>query len=297
MDSLRTLSVFLRVAETGSFSAVARELRTTQPSVSRAVARLERSMGARLLTRSTRNVALTDVGRALYERAGPAVRELGDLAAEVRAGSTAPMGTVKLAAPAALGRHLVLPVVTSYVREFPQVKVDLSLTDRAVDLVEEGVDLAVRVGAPSSTSQVVRVLGSSVQRLVATPRYLKGRPPIASPKDLARHQHIARRSGGRVLLSLGPIELPPESVRLSADDVDTVRDAALAHAGIAILPAWLVDEDVRRRRLTRLLPGLPMPSVQVIVVLPAGRQVPLRVRALIERLAVSLGKRLGEGSR
>jgi DNA-binding transcriptional LysR family regulator len=295
MDSLRVLNVFMRVAETGSFSAVARELRTTQPSVSRAVAQLEKSLGARLLTRTTRNVALTDVGRALYERAGPPVRELGDLAAELQAGSTAPRGTVKLAAPASLGRHLVLPVVTAFVNEFPQVKVDLSLTDRSVDLVEEGVDLAVRVGAASSSAQVVRVLGTSVQRLVATPRYLKGRPPIATPKDLERHQHLARRSGGRVLLSLGPIELPAESVRLSADDVDTVHDAALAHAGVAILPAWLVDEDVRRKRLVRLLPRLAMPGVPVSVVLPAGRQVPLRVRALIDRLVASIGRRLAEG--
>jgi DNA-binding transcriptional LysR family regulator len=296
MESLRALNVFLRVAETGSFSAVARELHTTQPSVSRLVAQLEQSLGVRLLTRNTRNVALTDVGRSLYERAGQPVRELHDLAAEVRAGSTAPMGTVNLAAPASLGRHLVLPVVTAYVNEFPEVNVNLSLTDRSVDLVEEGVDLAVRVGTPSSSAQVVRALGSSVQRLVATPRYLKGRPPIVTPKDLERHQHVGRRSGGRVLLSLGPIELPPASVRLSADDVETVRDATLAHAGVAVLPAWLVDDDVRRRRLVRLLPGLSMPGVPVIVVLPAGRQVPLRVRTLIERLTVSIGSRLRKGS-
>lgn len=292
MDSLRDLKLFLRVAETSSFSAVARELSLTQPSVSRAVAQLERSIGTRLLTRTTRLVALTDAGRALYERAGPPARELADAAEEVRAGATKISGTVRLAVPSALGRHLVLPVVTRFLNELPNVNVELALTDRPVDLIEEGVDLAVRVGMPQSATLVTRALGSSVQRLVGSPRYLKGHKSITAVADLAKHQFIARKAGGRVMSDLGAFQMPLESIRLTADDVEAVYDATLAHLGLSILPAWLVDEDVRRKKLIRLLPRLPMPAAKVYVVLPAGRQAPLRVRALIDRLVAAMGAKL-----
>jgi DNA-binding transcriptional LysR family regulator len=282
---LAALQVFFRVVEQRSFSAVARELRVTQPTVSRQVAALEAHLGVRLLTRTTRRVTPTGPGQALYERGAHAVRALLQAEDDIRTGESEAGGLVRLAMPGALGRHLVLPIVKEALAAQPGLTVELRLSDQVLDLVQAGIDFAVRVGRQSEASLLVRVVGASAQRFVAAPRYVRqhGRPRRMA--DLAAHA-LLLRAGAASRLGLSG------RVALAADDVETVYDAVHAGLGVGILPLWLVADDLRRRRLVACVDDAPDFAAPVCLVRPATGWMPRRARALFDAVATGLTARL-----
>lgn len=296
MDQLVGLRVFCRVVERGSFSAVARELGLSQPTVSRHVAGLEGRVGARLLVRTTRKVRPTEQGRALYERVSRALGELLEAEIEVASGEGALAGQVRVAAPGAFGKRFVLPVVTDYLAQYPKVRVELLLSDIPIDLVQAGVDLAIRIGAPGFGTFVQRKLGALAQVMVATPAYLRARGRPRTLDELAGHAVVFHADSRQNLLDMqarGLLPaLPPFEVRLLSDDIEAVRSAALAGLGLAPLSAWLVAEELAAGRLIRVLPEVQVPPAHVVGVFPPGRLLPARVAVLLDRIQANISREI-----
>jgi LysR family transcriptional regulator for bpeEF and oprC len=290
---LASLHTFFRVVERESFRAVARELGVSQPTVSRQVASLEEHLGVRLLNRTTRKVSPTDAGRALHARASDAMRTLFEAEDDVRAGESAMSGIVRIAAPGALGRHLLIPVIAEVVAENPGLSVELQLSDQRVGLVEGRVDFAVRVGPQVEASLTVRKVGVSQQVFVASRGYVRrhGRP--RSLADLRDHGTVLREEGGGNLRALRA-ELGKVGARVvfTSDDLEAACVAVRAGLGVGLLPEWLVRDDVSARRLVRCVLDAPSIGAPVFVVRPTAGWLPRRARVVFDRTVVVLGRRL-----
>ncbi len=298
MDELAGLRIFCRVVERESFSAVARELGVSQPSVSRHIASLEERLNARLLVRTTRRVTPTEAGRAFYERASRAVMELTDAENEVRAGETSLAGTLRVSAPGAFGRSFVLPSVTTFLESHEQVSVDLLLSDHPIDLVREGIDLAIRVGTPGFGSLTQRKLGSVGVVLVGARSYAERHGVPMSLEDGDGHAavlHTGSRQNMVDLVTAGVLPaVPAFNVRLVSDDIEAVRDATLEGLGLSPLPLWLVAEHLAAGRLQHVLPKMQVPPSPVFAVFPSGRQHSARLEAFVAQFEVDLSRRLEE---
>jgi DNA-binding transcriptional LysR family regulator len=279
------LQVFRSVFERRSFSAGARALGLDPSAASRRIRALERRLGVALFVRSTRRVAPTEAAEELYDRVSPALDAIAEAELAVSDGGDALRGPVRVAAPGSLGRLRVAPVVHRFARAHPQVRVHLLLSDRRIDLIEDRIDLAVRVGPPRGTSHPTRRIGTSAQWVVAAVEYLAGRPPLE--QGLVGHAVVLRVQDG-VLIDVR--EGQPEEVRrqvpvaFASDDLGAVADAVRAGLGIAVLPRWLVADEVAAGELARLPLGPDRIEAPVFAVLPRGRRTPARVRALLDDL-------------
>lgn len=287
---LEHLRTFARAVETGSFTAVAVEQGSTQPTVSRQISALEEHLGARLLQRTTRALTLTEEGRAAYAHA----RALLDLAQEaeaaVRPGGGEATGTLRVAAPLAFARLHLFPRLGRFLAAHPRLRTDWVLGDRAVDLVEEGVDLAIRIGRVTDQALVARRIGEMRRVTVATPGYFAAHPPPAHPEDLAAHDcvvytglstvdewHYVGPDGGPVVVRVGG------RVRVSASE--GMRAAVLEGLGLAVVPTWLLTDEVETGRLVRVLADFEAAPMPISAIYPSRRMVPPRVRAFVEFLA------------
>jgi DNA-binding transcriptional LysR family regulator len=292
MDHLGALRMFVRVVETRSFSAVARELGVAQSAVSRNVATLERELGATLLARTTRAVSPTESGRALYERVAAALREIDDVEAAVRRGVDALAGPIRVAVPGAIGRKLILPVVTRFMDANPAVRVELDVTDRVLNLVEMGADFAVRVGRPAEGSFAVRTLARSPQVFVAAPAYLARRPAPQTLQDLAAQDLVLRRdAASQSAFAAASPALARATPRVLTDDVETAWSCVRAGLGVGMLPHWLVAEDILSGALLRVHLDAPLPVGELVLLYPAEVKPTARARALIEAIAAELKTR------
>ncbi|WP_437983247.1 LysR family transcriptional regulator [Sorangium sp. So ce117] len=283
MDRFLALRVFCKVADSGSFSRAARELSMTQSAASRGIADLESRLGLRLFERTTRRVALTLEGRAYYEQIEEHVRALEDAELRAASGFGDLAGRVKLSAPGALGRRLLLPELVRIMHESPGLVVDAALTDQRVDLVAGAFDFALRVGVRSEPSFIERTLGTSPQWLVGSAGLFAGKPAPTSMSELAAERVVA--SGG-----VRDLEKMGLTVRLTTDDIETNLRAVEAGLGVSVLPRWLVARRVQEGRLIRLLPRLPLPSPPLVVVYP--RRLRRVARQVLERLERHLQKEL-----
>ncbi len=287
---LNKISVFSKVVEAGSFTAAAQHLGLPKSSVSRAVKQLEEELGVRLLHRTTRQLRLTDAGRLYHDRASRAIAGLEDARAAVSASEREPHGTVRLTAPADLAARLLAPIVTRFVREHPAIHVDLVLTNRYVDLVQEGIDLALRAGRLQDSSLIVRPLGLASGGLFASPAYLRRRGTPKRPADLAKHDCILFRpqSGDHTRWALvgpkGPVAVEV-SGPLSVDDFSFVFHAVTEGAGIGVLPS---GGCARIARLERVLPDHSMRGVPLQLVYPSARFLPHRVVLLRDAITSTL---------
>ncbi len=286
MDRLRAHKLFCRVLELGSFSSAAREARLAQPSVSRAVAELERSLGVRLLERTTRRVAPTLEGRAYYAQIEEAVRAFDNAEAAAKSGFAELAGHVRIAVPGALGRKLLLPRVAALLIESPELRVDVSVSDQPIDFLAGGFDFAIRVGASAPDSFVARELGRSAQWFVASPRYLAIHGTPVSMDELGSHHFVLR---GAVPKPLARYDV---TLRSSTDEIETAHVCACAGVGIAILPRWLVARDAADGRLSRLLPDVDLGAPPIIATYPAARRLRKSARRVLERLEVTLQRAL-----
>ena len=278
MDRLRTLRTFIAVAEQASFAEAGRRLNMSPTTVTRTIAALETSLGVQLLMRTTRSVRLTDDGAVFLERCQSGLAEI-DQAFDIVQGHTAtPRGTLTVTAPVMFGRLHVLPVVAEMLSLYPELRVRLLLLDRVVRLVDEGVDIAVRIAElPDSALHMLRV-GEVRRTLSASPAYLAARGHPTSMADLRRHDVIAvEDEAGR---PHGPI--PGLTPRLIVNSVDAAISAAVAGSGIVRALSYQVADHIAAGRLIRLLPDEPSPALPVSLLFQSGRKNHPNLRAFID---------------
>lgn len=290
MDQLRQIEAFCAVVQHGSFVLAAERLDCSRTAVSRLVMDLESRLGTRLLNRTTRKVSVTDTGAAYFERCRSLLDGLADADREASAASTTPSGLLRINAPVTFGNLHLAPLWGEFLKLHPQVELDITLTDRVVDLIEEGFDLAVRIGRPQDSSLVARGLTTDRMVLCAAPGYLRLAPPLRRPQDLADHSVIAyslwsggdvwsltHRDGSRDKVTVRPC--------LRANSGDTCRAAALADQGVVFQPAFLVGPDLRAGRLVELLPQWQGPELAVQALYPSRQHLSGKVRAMVDFLA------------
>jgi DNA-binding transcriptional LysR family regulator len=284
---LNEMVVFARVVRAGSFTAAALELGMPKSTVSRKVTELERRLDARLLQRTTRKLSLTDVGRTYYEYCARIVGEVEDAERAVSNLQGAPRGLLRVTAgtnAAYLG-----PIVTDFLKRFPEVQLELLATGRAVDLVEERFDVGIRAGTLADSSLIARSLGRVGWFFVATPGYLKKRGRPKSPEDLKRHDCLLFGAGTtNVTLRVeqaGTHVQVAVSARLLVSDMDLLYSAVTSGLGIALLPAFQCATDLRTRKLDRLLRDWNAPSTPVHVVYPSTRHLSPKVKSFVDHLA------------
>jgi len=283
---LNEMLVFARVVQAGSFTTAAAELGMPKSTVSRKVSELEERLNARLLQRTTRKLSLTDVGRTYYDYCA---RIAGEIQDAERAGSSlqeTPRGLLRVTTgtnAAWLG-----PIVSSYLARYPYVQLELFCTGRTVDLVEERFDIAIRAGTLADSTLIARSLGSAKWFLVATPKYLKRRGRPRAPEDLKKHDYLSFGAGqSDVVLRLESGNKSAQialSVRMLVSDFDVLYSAAVAGLGIALLPAFRCVDDLRARRLERVLRDWSAPPTLMHVVYPSTRHVSPKVKSFVDHL-------------
>lgn len=284
------LRTFVRVAERGSMSAVARELGVGQSTVTRHLRELEEAIGVPLLSRTTRRVTMTDEGSRYYADSVHILRLIEQAGDEARATRGASVGTIRISCTAAFGVLHLSRLIFDFQDRYPDIAVDLSLTDERIDLVREGVDIALRLGPLTDSSTKLRVLGQSRRLLVSAPDYLakRGRPSV--PSDLSDHEGIrmSNVAGSDLLVLHGPRgerHAVPFAGRFRIDHGLAAREALVAGRGIAPAHRWLVDDLVTAGRLEAILTDYSLPSVQLSMLIVPERTAITRVRLLIDFLA------------
>ena len=289
MDRFQALQVFSQVVETGSFSAAANRLGLSATAASRHVAELETHLQTRLLNRTTRRVSLTESGRAFYERAVQLLADLAEAEQEAQRAAVVPRGTIKLTTSVNFGVRHVAPAIAAFLAAHAGVRFDVSLSDRIVDLVEEGFDLGVRIGAPGSDNIVARKLGDTRLVPCASPAYLQvhGAPQI--PEDLASHncftyEYVTPRNVWRFHDASGAERAVRVSGNLHSNNGDVLAEAAAQGAGIVFEPAFIVGPELRAGRLVPLLQEFVAPPMPIYAVYPSRKHLSAKVRLFVDFL-------------
>ncbi|HEY2515479.1 MAG TPA: LysR family transcriptional regulator [Polyangiaceae bacterium] len=289
-DTFAGMAAFLAAVDGGSFSKAATKLGLTPSGVSKLIARLEERLDVQLFHRTTRRIQLTELGTFYFERVRRIFDDVQSLETEIEESRAKPRGLLRVTAPVVLGQIRILPVVVAFRAEFPDVRVDLILADRVVDLIEERIDVAIRMTAAPPMAYVARKLGDDRRLFCASPAYLARRGRPRHPKDLEDHDCLVfYADGAPIPWKLRDKAGKPASVRvcgpLQANNTLALRDAALAGLGIADLPAYLAAEDLRAGRLESVLDDFVAFERAVYAVYPPGRSIPARSREFVRVLA------------
>ena len=289
MDTVAGLQLFIRVIETGSFSKASADLGITQPTATKHVAALEARLGARLFHRSTRGVTPTEVGSAYYDKCKAIVREIDEADNLAALMQSRMQGSLRISTSVAFGRRVLTPLVLRYMHAHPGVQIDLSFDDRYVNLVEQGVDVAVRMGRLADSSLGARCLGLNPWVLVGAPGYLQRRGVPATPADLGSHDALIYSSvqgderwhfsGADGRTQQVPVKGPLRSNNLSA-----LLDAARTGLGLAALPWYVAHEAVRSGAVQPVLAGWALPSQEIHAVFTSPRLVPAKVTRFVDFL-------------
>lgn len=277
--SLPDMLLFAAVVREASFTRAAAKLGITKQSASARLTRLETQLGARLLERTTRRMRPTDLGAVYFERCQLIAAAVDEANQEVRSRQASPTGSLRIAAPVLFGRRFLAPIVAAYARDFPSVHVEIVLGNRRRNLVEEGFDLAIRVGALDDSTLSARRLGTARVSTVASPRFL-ATCPVDAPEALSRVACIGMQTVEDWWVAGKRRRIRP---RLVVNDLELAADAALAHVGVAHLPELVTRDHLRARRLRRVCETTPL-TVPVFAVYPSRQFLPLKVRAFVERL-------------
>jgi DNA-binding transcriptional LysR family regulator len=294
MDRFLAMEAFVRVVERGGFSAAAKELRISRAMVSRHVQELEQHLGARLLHRTTRKVSLTEAGQVYYDRSAHLLSELAAADSEVGELHSRLRGNLKVNGPVVFGARYLAVAVADYMEAFPEVNVELTLNDRFVDLVEEGYDVAIRIGRLADSSLMARRLAPCRFVLVASPAYLARRGVPRVPADLQQHDCVRymHGEGGEVWRFTGPDG--PGEVRvhgqLRTNNGEAMRIAALRGNTIAALPSFIVSEELASGALVPVLRDWGVPEMALHAVYPPGRNPSAKLRSFIDFLVPRFGE-------
>ncbi len=293
MDRLRAMEIFVHAVDAGSFSAAARNLHTSVASVTRYVAFLEERLGIRLMQRSSRKLALTEGGATYYGRCKQILEDLADADARVGAAAVQPTGVIKLSVPVSLGLHHLADVWPGFMARYPDVNLNINISDRFVDLLEDGYDAAIRVARLADSSLVARKLATVRVVVCASPDYLARRGVPQTVAELADHDCLSYSYTLPVdewTLRRGA---ESQSVRISgraqANNGDTLRAMALAGFGVIAQPTFLVGEDLAAGRLVTLLPGWEMTDLGLYAVYPSRRHMSAKLRVLLDYLVETIG--------
>ncbi|MCB1487377.1 MAG: LysR family transcriptional regulator [Bauldia sp.] len=294
MDRLAAMRTLVQVIDAGSFSGAARHLRVGQPAISKTINRLEAELGVRLIARTTRGLSATDAGQRFYERAVRAIEEADEAEIAARNADTGLSGRLRVSMPVTFGRMHVIPLMPDFLALHPALQLDLVMDDQTTDLVEEGVDLALRLGPQPDSSLAGRTIASRRRVVVGTPAYfaLSGTPE--HPSDLERHEAIV------LSIERGPLAwtfarraesvriAPSGRVRVSA--AEGVRAAVLAGLGYTIGSEWGFGRDLAEGRVREVLTAWSLPPVDLWALYPGGRQASARARAFVAFVAGRLRK-------
>jgi DNA-binding transcriptional LysR family regulator len=291
MDRLDAIRLFVRLVECGSFSAVGREKGIGQPAVSKQIGALERHLGAQLVWRTSRQVVITEAGQTFYESAKQLVDDFDAVESSVGDRQQSPRGLVRINTAPAHGRLCVTPLLSEFFRQYPDVAIELSVSERHIDLVGEGVDLALRHGRLVDSSLTAKKLSETDFVLAASPGYLAAKGVPTRLSDLDTHSCIVFARGRERRpwsLKVGRetvLYIPHGSLRTG--DAEHIRAAVLCGLGISQVPFWLLADEIRSGQVQVLMRDLQPERVPIHLVYPAGRRVPMRVRVFIEYLVAT----------
>ena len=291
MDRFQAMTAFVRVVETGSFSAAARQIGVGQPAVSKTVAQLEDRLQVRLLVRSTHGLTPTDAGLRFFERARTAIQEADEAELEAKGAGAGLSGRLRICAATTFSRIMILPHLSQFMDAHPDLEVDVILDDRVIDLVSEGIDVALRMGELADSSAVARKLATGRRSVIATPAYLERHGIPLVPVDLATHQAVVytqlgnswtfRRDGTEASVAV--------SGRARFSAAEGLRVSVLADMGLAIASDWMFWPELQSGQAVRLLQDWDLPSLDLWAVFPTGRLASAKARAFADFTAGILG--------
>ncbi|MCG9580740.1 LysR family transcriptional regulator [Vibrio tubiashii] len=292
MDSINAMRSFIRVVETGSFSAVAREQNTNQATISKRIAGLENRLGTRLLIRGNRTHTLTETGKTYFERVSNIVMEIDEAEAEARSLTATPKGNLRVTVPTMFGGMYIAPIVSNFLATYPEIDIDIKFDENMVDLVKEGIDVAIRLGELHDSSMVGKNLGYDELIIVASPSYLKKHSVPTTLEQLAKHNCLIfslspKRGTIWVLSDKTKTTQIEVNGNFQCDNGMGLMEMLQANAGIALMPRWLVDKEIGSGNLVHILKDY-YKRYPISAVYPNNRYVPLKVRCFIDFMAKTI---------
>jgi DNA-binding transcriptional LysR family regulator len=292
MDRLDAMKLFVRVAELGSFAAVAQQLGVARSVVTRQIAGLEAHLGVKLMARSTRRLSLTSAGTAYLEKCRVILNLVEAAETDVAEERLTPRGNIRMSLPLSFGLKRLAPLLLDFSQRYPEVGLDMDYSDRRVKLIEEGIDLSIRITRRLDGGDVARKIGTSRMQVVAAKKYLAqhGRPQ--HPAELIHHECLGYTSGGVAqnweFKVDGQLQSFPVRSRINANNGDVLTEAAAQGQGITLQPDFIIDDFLAERRVEAILADFPIAELGIYAMLPSNRLIPHRVRVLMDFLAAGL---------
>lgn len=289
IHNLNDIAAFVSSVNAGSFTAAAKQLGLTRSAVGKSVVRLETRLQVRLLNRTTRSLSLTDDGQVLYDRCVGILEDLDSVEDALAFRRVTPSGRLRISLPVAVGRLHVLPHIESCLNEWSSLSIDATFSDRLVDLIDEGFDLAMRIGPPKEDSRLLtRTVAYQQMITCASPEYLQSHPAPQSPDDLAMHECLHFVSGGRLMpwqfRVAGECVAVVQAGRLQMDSAEALHRSAVAGLGITTLPSYVLNDDLRSGKLVPLLAEFADEAVPIRMIYPSKRHLSPKVRLFIDTL-------------
>ncbi len=287
--NLNDVSLFIRIVETGSFTSAAESLGIQKSTISRRIAQLEDDLGVRLLQRTTRKLKLTDDGEDLFARCHPLINELESAKDYLSATQDNPRGRLRITMPSELGVFMMNEVVGTFMRRYPQISLEVELSTRVIDLIEEGIDLAIRVGELADSSLIARRVATVSRGLYASPNYLQQHGTPTTPEDLTDHECYGILKSVEHWVFDGWDEAIPVKGQLKANSISFIREILLQDMGIARMPRVFCRNCVQQGELVELLPDYPSPPIEVNAIYPSRRHLNPKVRLFIDHMMEMIG--------
>jgi DNA-binding transcriptional LysR family regulator len=293
MDRLQAMHLFVRVAELSSFSAVALQMGLARSAVTRQIAALEQHLGIKLMVRSTRRLMLTSAGAAYLEKCRVILNLVEAAETGVAEERQTPRGMIRISLPLTYGLMRVAPILLDFARRYPEVQLDMDYTDRRVNLIEEAIDLSVRITSRLGATEIARRIGSSQMQAVASPAYLAEHGTPRHPTELIHHECLSYTTTAESKQTWsfevdGVLTAYPIRARIHSNNGEALNDAVERGLGIALQPDFIIERSLQLGKVVTILNEFPLPELGIYAMLPSNRQVPHRVRVLMEFLADQL---------
>ncbi|MBV6751670.1 LysR family transcriptional regulator [Pseudomonas chlororaphis] len=293
VDKLNAMAIFVRVVERGNFSAVARELRTSQPTISKILKALEAELGGKLIARSTRQLSLTDEGQRYYAQCRQILAAVDNAEHSFQSGREQVAGSLRIGSSVSFGRLQIASRLPDFLARYPQLEIDLQLSDQNQDLVEEGLDVSLRIGELHDSNLIARRIGDTRRITVASAAYLARRGEPQTPEQLSEHNCLQFNLLSSQNLWYYEKDGQRYSVRIKgnaqSNNSEAIREMVLGGLGIALSPVWLFAEDLKAGRVTAILSGYQTQSLPIHAVFPANRRQSARVKAFVDYMSDALG--------